>query len=57
VVLPCVVDADRTWDSSITLLALAEALDRPGVARPVGSIAGARMQTLEDIHWNRTPGR
>jgi hypothetical protein len=51
VVLPCVVDADRTWDSSITLLALAEALiDR--VSRPVGT-ARARMQALEDIHWNK----
>lgn len=55
VVLPCVVDADRTWDSSVTLLALAEALiDR--VSRSQATTAGARMQTLEDIHWNRTPG-
>jgi DNA-binding MurR/RpiR family transcriptional regulator len=55
VVLPCVVDADRTWDSSVTLLALAEALiDR--VSRAQATVASARMQTLEDIHWNRTPG-
>lgn len=55
VVLPCVVDADRTWDSSVTLLALAEALiDR--VSRSQATAASARMQTLEDIHWNRTPG-
>ncbi|EDQ33263.1 Transcriptional regulator [Hoeflea phototrophica DFL-43] len=55
VVLPCVVDADRTWDSSVTLLALAEAMiDR--VSRAQAATAGTRMQTLEDIHWNRTPG-
>jgi DNA-binding MurR/RpiR family transcriptional regulator len=51
VVLPCVVDADRTWDSSITLLAVAEALiDR--VSRAQSEAARARMQALEDIHWN-----
>lgn len=52
VVLPCVVDANRTWDSGITLLALAEALiDR--VSRAQSAAAHARMQTLEDIHWNK----
>ncbi|MDF1608138.1 MurR/RpiR family transcriptional regulator [Hoeflea sp. YIM 152468] len=56
VVLPCVVDANRTWDSSITLMALAEALiDRVSRAQSVG--ARARMQTLEDIHWNKLQGR
>jgi DNA-binding MurR/RpiR family transcriptional regulator len=54
VVLPCVVDADRTWDSSVALLALAEALiDR--VSRAQADGARARMQTLEDIHWNTPP--
>lgn len=56
VVLPCVVDANRTWDSSIALMALAEALiDR--VSRSQSDSARARMQTLEDIHWNNLPGR
>lgn len=55
VVLPCGVDADRTWDSSVALLALAEALiDR--VSRSQASGARARMQTLEDIHWNSPRG-
>lgn len=53
VVLPCVVDAGRTWDSSVTLLALAEALiDR--VSSDQWQSARSRMQTLEDIHWNQT---
>ncbi len=56
VVLPCVVDANRTWDSNVTLLALAEALiDR--VSRAQSDSARARMQTLEDIHWNNLQGR
>jgi DNA-binding MurR/RpiR family transcriptional regulator len=56
VVLPCVVDANRTWDSSITLMAVAEALiDR--VSRAQSEAARARMQALEDIHWNNLPGR
>lgn len=56
VVLPCVVDANRTWDSSVTLLALAEALiDR--VDRVQSDSARARMQALEDIHWNKLQGR
>ncbi|WP_412050309.1 MurR/RpiR family transcriptional regulator [Hoeflea sp. Naph1] len=56
VVLPCIVDANRTWDSSVTLLALAEALiDR--VSRAQSSSARTRMQTLEDIHWNNPPQR
>ena len=56
VVLPCVVDANRTWDSSVALLALAEALiDR--VSRAQSDSARGRMQTLEDIHWNNLPGR
>ncbi|OCW58136.1 MurR/RpiR family transcriptional regulator [Hoeflea olei] len=56
VVLPCVVDANRTWDSSVALLALVEALiDR--VSRAQGDAARARMQTLEDIHWNNLAGR
>jgi len=51
VVLPCVVEAGRTWDSSVPLLALAEALiDR--VSRGQWGSAQARMQALEDIHWN-----
>ncbi|MAY62845.1 MAG: sugar isomerase [Rhizobiales bacterium] len=51
VVLPCVVEAGRTWDSSVTLLALSEALiDR--VSRGQWSNAQNRMQALEDIHWN-----
>ena len=55
VVLPCVVDASRTWDSSITLLALAEALiDR--VSLKLSENARSRMQALEDIHWNKLPG-
>ncbi len=54
VVLPCVVEAGRTWDSSVPLLALAEALiDR--VSRGQWSNARGRMQALEDIHWN-SPG-
>ncbi|TDH37623.1 MurR/RpiR family transcriptional regulator [Pseudohoeflea suaedae] len=54
VVLPCVVEAGRTWDSSVPLLALAEALiDR--VSRRQWSNAQNRMQALEDIHWNKTP--
>lgn len=56
VVLPCVVDANRTWDSSVTLMALAEALiDRVSRAQWTG--ARARMQALEDIHWNHPSGR
>jgi DNA-binding MurR/RpiR family transcriptional regulator len=56
VVLPCVVDADRTWDSSVALLALAEAMiDR--VSRAQSASARARMQALEDIHWNNPPRR
>ena len=56
VVLPCVVDANRTWDSSVSLMALAEALiDR--VSRAQSDSARTRMQTLEDIHWNNLPGR
>ena len=56
VVLPCVVDANRTWDSSVALLALAEALiDR--VSRAQSESARSRMQTLEDIHWNNFSGR
>jgi DNA-binding MurR/RpiR family transcriptional regulator len=56
VVLPCVVDANRTWDSSVALLALAEALiDR--VSRAQSENARSRMQTLEDIHWNNFSGR
>ena len=56
VVLPCVVDANRTWDSSVTLMAVAEALiDR--VSRVQSDGARARMQALEDIHWNNLPGR
>lgn len=52
VVLPCIVDAGRTWDSSVTLLALAEALiDR--VSRSQWQSASARMQALEEIHWNK----
>jgi Transcriptional regulators len=52
VVLPCVVDSGRTWDSSVALMALAEALiDR--VSRDQWESAQARMQALEDIHWNR----
>ena len=55
-VLPCVVDASRTWDSNVALLALAEALiDR--VSRSQSDSARARMQTLEDIHWNNLQGR
>ncbi|MEP3437640.1 MAG: MurR/RpiR family transcriptional regulator [Hoeflea sp.] len=54
VVLPCVVDANRTWDSSVALLALAEALiDR--VSRAQSDNGRARMQALEDIHWNNLP--
>ncbi|AKI03143.1 transcriptional regulator, RpiR family [Hoeflea sp. IMCC20628] len=56
VVLPCVVDTNRTWDSSIALLALAEALiDRVSCAQ--SESARTRMQTLEDIHWNNPSGR
>lgn len=56
VVLPCVIDADRTWDSSVAMMALAEALiDR--VSRANSASARARMQALEDIHWNNLPGR
>jgi len=56
VVLPCVVDANRTWDSSVALVALAEALiDR--VSRAQSDSARSRMQTLEDIHWNNFSGR
>ncbi|MEM5470576.1 MurR/RpiR family transcriptional regulator [Hoeflea sp. AS60] len=56
VVLPCVVDANRTWDSNVALLALAEALiDR--VSRAQSDSARTRMQTLEDIHWNNLQGR
>ena len=56
VVLPCVVDTNRTWDSSVALLALAEALiDR--VSRAQSDSARVRMQTLEDIHWNNFTGR
>ncbi|MCY0092576.1 MurR/RpiR family transcriptional regulator [Hoeflea ulvae] len=56
VVLPCVVDTNRTWDSSVALLALAEALiDR--IARAQSDSARTRMQTLEDIHWNNFSGR
>ncbi len=51
VVLPCIVDAGRTWDSSVTLLAVAEALiDR--VSSDQWDNARARMQALEEIHWN-----
>lgn len=52
VVLPCVIDSGRTWDSSVALMALAEALiDR--VSRDQWESAQARMQALEDIHWNQ----
>jgi hypothetical protein len=51
VVLPCVVDANRTWDSSITLLAVAEALiDRVSRAQSEAAArphAGARRHPLE----------
>jgi len=52
VVLPCAVEAGRTWDSNIALLAVAEAMvDR--ISRGQWSNAQARMQALEEIHWNR----
>lgn len=56
VVLPCVIDSGRTWDSSVALMALAEALiDR--VSRDQWESAQARMQALEDIHWNQPQRR
>lgn len=54
VVLPCAVEAGRTWDSSVALLAVAEAMvDR--ISRSQWASAQARMQALEDIHWNQPP--
>lgn len=52
VVLPCQVESGRTWDSSVALMAVAEALiDR--VSRDQWAHAQTRMQALEDIHWNK----
>ncbi|EKF18257.1 MurR/RpiR family transcriptional regulator [Nitratireductor pacificus] len=52
VVLPCAIDAGRTWDSSVALLALVEAIiDR--VTHKDWDASRGRIQALEHIHWNK----
>lgn len=52
VVLPCAIDAGRTWDSSVTLIALVEAIiDR--VTHKDWDASRGRIQALEHIHWNK----
>lgn len=54
VVLPCAIDAGRTWDSSVVLIALVEAIiDR--VTHKDWNAARKRIQALEHIHWNKPP--
>ncbi|MGO1120624.1 MurR/RpiR family transcriptional regulator [Rhodovibrionaceae bacterium A322] len=50
VVLPCAIDAQRTWDSNITLLALAEAL-LDEVTQANWDQSKERIQALEGLQW------
>lgn len=56
VVLPCVVDQHRIWDSSVALMAVAEALIDT-TTNALWPSAQPRMQMLEDIHWNISGNR